>query len=239
MAARERDHQSEPGGPSTPAPSSEPAEQARASTPAPPVRDPEPPVSVNAAHRVPDSPASSSPVSPDIEQAATALAMRVWQDGAKSRDELVPAGSNPAAVDQYLDHAEKMQWLRIDGDDVERGVVNPRPMEPIAPDSRGARSWLRTLQRCTGPCSGRTHSAHTAPLQPFRVGRIDRPLSSNQVRDLILGPGGRELLDSLLAQAVLLRDFLSAHAAVGDVLYQCSMPLEPLPVHWQYQPRPF
>ena len=84
MAARERDHQSEPGGPSTPAPSSEPAEQARASTPAPPVRDPEPPVSVNAAHRVPDSPAPSSPVSPDIEQAATALAMRVWQDGAKS-----------------------------------------------------------------------------------------------------------------------------------------------------------
>jgi hypothetical protein len=38
----ERDHQSEPGGPSTPAPSSEPAEQARASTPAPPVRDPDP-----------------------------------------------------------------------------------------------------------------------------------------------------------------------------------------------------
>ena len=40
-------------------------------------------------------------------------------------------------------------------------------------------------------------------------------------------------------QAVLLRDFLSAHAAVGDVLYQCSMPLEPLPVHWRYQPPPF
>jgi hypothetical protein len=69
-------------------------------------------------------------VSPEVQRAAKALALRVWSSGSSPRARLF-AGMLPIPAEQYLNHAVAMKWVNIDGDRIAPGPVNPRPMEAL------------------------------------------------------------------------------------------------------------
>jgi hypothetical protein len=68
------------------------------------------------------------PVPFEVEQAARALANRVWSAGVQTRS-LLCRGLNQHAADQYLTHAVHCGWVTIDGDRITRGETDPRPAE--------------------------------------------------------------------------------------------------------------
>jgi hypothetical protein len=52
---------------------------------------------------------------------------KLWSTGGKPRSQLFAAGMNPSTGDEYLAHAVAMKWLKIEGDMVLPGLVNPTP----------------------------------------------------------------------------------------------------------------
>jgi hypothetical protein len=60
-----------------------------------------------------------------VERAATQIAQKVWSTSAKTRSQLFD-GLNPNSAEEFLAHAIAMQWLRIDGDRIAPGLVDPR-----------------------------------------------------------------------------------------------------------------
>jgi hypothetical protein len=68
-------------------------------------------------------------VSVQVERAARALAGEVWRYGAQPRGRLLRPGLNPESAEQYLAHAVAQEWVRVDGDVLRPGVVDPRPVD--------------------------------------------------------------------------------------------------------------
>jgi hypothetical protein len=69
-------------------------------------------------------------VSTEVQQAAEALALKVWSSGSIPRDHLF-AGLLPALADEYLNQTIAMQWVVLDGDRIAPGPLNPRPMTAL------------------------------------------------------------------------------------------------------------
>jgi hypothetical protein len=65
-------------------------------------------------------------VDPDLEQAARAIASKVWGQGSMPHA-LLYQGMQPHVIDQYLAHAESQGWVAVGGDLVVKGGVNPQP----------------------------------------------------------------------------------------------------------------
>jgi hypothetical protein len=85
------------------------------------------------------------PVSPEVQQAAKALAFEVWSSGSIPRDHLF-AGLLPALAEEYLNQAIAMQWVVIAGDRIAPGAVSPVPMTAL-PSERSSRGWLSSVFR--------------------------------------------------------------------------------------------
>jgi hypothetical protein len=64
-------------------------------------------------------------VDPAVEEAALSIASQVWSAGPLPRDQLFQ-GMNQSIADQYLAHAEAMEWLIIADGQVRPGAVDPR-----------------------------------------------------------------------------------------------------------------
>jgi hypothetical protein len=62
----------------------------------------------------------------EVEQAARAIASKVWGQGSMPRA-LLYQGMQPPVVDQYLAYAESQGWVAVGGDLVVKGGVNPQP----------------------------------------------------------------------------------------------------------------
>lgn len=121
----------------TPAAAPGAASVAPGAAPAPASAPPEPTVMAPAEPAVPDVPV----VSKQTEDAVLALATTVWSAGGKPRYQLFQPGLNQALAEEFLAHALAKQWVRINGEMVVPGSVNPRPMEPIVGERSGVR-WL-------------------------------------------------------------------------------------------------
>jgi hypothetical protein len=67
-------------------------------------------------------------VDPEVEESARVLASRVWASGPSSKTWL-RNGLPAAAVDQYLQTAQDMNWLDVGREVVARGLVDPRPVD--------------------------------------------------------------------------------------------------------------
>ena len=59
------------------------------------------------------------------------MAVKVWSSSPISRDRLFGnrpfAGLHPASGEQFLDLAVAQGWVTVDGDELARGALDPRP----------------------------------------------------------------------------------------------------------------
>jgi hypothetical protein len=65
-------------------------------------------------------------VDPAVEEPALGIASQIWSVGSLPRDQLFQ-GMNQSIAEQYLAHAEAMEWLIIADGQVRPGAVDPRP----------------------------------------------------------------------------------------------------------------
>jgi hypothetical protein len=77
----------------------------------------------------------------------SALALQVWGSVAQPVAQLF-RGQNQAHIDQVLTHVTNTGWLRVADELLVRGSVDPRPWEPIAPDSPSGRADLGLCANC-------------------------------------------------------------------------------------------
>src|SRR5215211_3053109 len=95
-------------------------------------------------------------VSEEVERAATTLATKVWSSGARPRDQLLPR-LNQATAEEFVAYAVHRNWLRVDGDQIIRGSVDPQPAVTFRSlTGDGSRAYPGEMD-CT-------HAAHTHRL---------------------------------------------------------------------------
>jgi hypothetical protein len=75
-------------------------------------------------------PPESPSVTPDVEDAALAIAREVWSQGGRPCAYFYER-SGRVYVDEYIAHAAVMKWVSVVGDMVLPGTSNPRPMTAV------------------------------------------------------------------------------------------------------------
>jgi hypothetical protein len=66
-----------------------------------------------------------------VVHSAEVLARGIWQNGGKTRAELVPDRANPTVIEPFIAYGVEQGWLDVDGNQVRRGAVNPIPMTAV------------------------------------------------------------------------------------------------------------